>query len=96
MSQISKSQIQHVAELAKIEVGGQESEALSAKLSDILDMVEKMQSVDTENVEALAHAVHHNQKLRADQSTAIEDRDRYQALSEKTDDGFYLVPKVID
>ena len=85
-----------MAELAKIEVSDEESEALSSKLSDILDMVEKMQSVDTENVEALAHAVQQNQKLRPDQSVSIEDRERYQKLGKRTEDGFYLVPKVID
>jgi aspartyl-tRNA(Asn)/glutamyl-tRNA(Gln) amidotransferase subunit C len=96
MSQITKIQIQHVAELAKIQVSDQESEVLSNKLSTILDLVEKMQSVDTENTEALSHAIYQNQKLRDDQAKDDNDRDRYQQLSQETDNGFYLVPKVLE
>ena len=96
MNQITKSEIQHVAELAKIQVNDAESELLSNKLSDILSLVEKMQSVDTEHVEAISHAVYQNQKLREDLSQNDNDRERYQTLSQETDNGFYLVPKVIE
>ena len=96
MSQISKSQIQHVAELAKIQVSDDESEILSQKLSNILELVEKMQNIDTEHVEAMSHALYQNQKLRDDQAIVLNDRDRYQKLSQETDNSFYLVPKVIE
>jgi aspartyl-tRNA(Asn)/glutamyl-tRNA(Gln) amidotransferase subunit C len=96
MSQISKSQIQHVAELAKIQVSDKESEVLSQKLSGILELVEKMQSINTDQVEAMSHALYQNQKLRVDHAVTFNERDRYQKLSQETDNGFYIVPKVIE
>lgn len=96
MSQISKVQIEHVAELAKIQVNSNESEVLSQKLSNILDLVEKMQSIDTAHVTAMSHALYQNQKLREDLAKKHDERDRYQQLSQSVDQGFYLVPKVIE
>ena len=96
MSKISTSDIQHVAELAKIHIDDAESQELSNKLSDILDLVEKMQSINTENIAPMSHAIYQNQKLREDQSEDLNERDYVQKLSKETHDGFYLVPKVIE
>jgi len=96
MTEITKQQIQHVAELAKIQVNDTESETLSAKISNILELVEKMQSVNTDQVTPMSHAIYQNQKLRDDMNEEHDQRERYQQLSQKIDNGFYLVPKVID
>ena len=96
MSEISKKDIQHIAELAKIQVSESESEQLSEKLTNILDLVEKMQSLNTDSVEPLAHAIYQNQKLRDDLASDDQQRDYYQQLSKETQDGFFLVPKVIE
>lgn len=96
MSQISTIEIQHIAELANIQISDQESEVLSQKLTNILDLVEKMQSVNTEQIEPMSHALYQNQKLREDLPIKHNERDRYQQLSQDTEQGFYLVPKVIE
>jgi len=96
MSRITQKDIQHIAELAKIHVSESESESISHKLSNILDLVEKMQGIDTENIEPLAHAIYQNQKLRDDVAVIDAQRDYYQKLGQATEDGFYLVPKVIE
>ena len=96
MSKITSNDIQHIAELAKIQVSSKEGEALSRKLSDILSLVEQMQAVETDTIEPLAHSIYQNQKLRPDLAHDDSSRDQYQALSPETQDGFYLVPKVIE
>ncbi len=96
MSRITQEDIQHIAELAKIHVDEKEGENISQKLSNILDLVEKMQGINTENIEPLAHAIYQNQKLRNDIATSENQRDYYQRLGQVTEDGFYLVPKVIE
>lgn len=96
MSRITQTDILHIAELAKIHIEETESETISQKLSNILDLVERMQSIDTENIEPLAHAIYQNQKLRNDIAVTDNQRDYYQRLGQATEDGFYLVPKVID
>ncbi len=96
MSQITSTDIQHIAELAKIQIDDSECEKLSQKLSDILKLMTTMQSIDTGNVEPLAHAIYQNQKLRDDIANDDQQRDYYQNLSQDTQNGFYLVPKVIE
>lgn len=96
MSHITSKDIQHIAELAKIQIDDFECEKLSQKLGDILNLMAKMQSVDTANVKPLAHAIYQNQKLREDFANDDKQRDYYQSLSQDTQNGFYLVPKVIE
>jgi aspartyl-tRNA(Asn)/glutamyl-tRNA(Gln) amidotransferase subunit C len=96
MSKITQADIQHIAELAKIHLQEGETETLTGKLSDILNLVEQMQSVDTNNINPMAHAIYQNQKLREDKANDDDKRDDYQKLSKHTQNGFYLVPKVIE
>ncbi|MOA39014.1 aspartyl/glutamyl-tRNA amidotransferase subunit C [compost metagenome] len=55
-----------------------------------------MQAVDTTGIEPLAHPLEANQRLRADVVTESNHRDSYQAIAPSTEDGLYLVPKVIE
>ena len=55
-----------------------------------------MQSVDTEGVEPLAHPLDLEQRLRADEITEENQRDRLQKLAPASEEGLYLVPKVLE
>jgi len=55
-----------------------------------------MQSVDTEVVEPLAHPLDLVQRLRADAITEGNQRDKLQKLAPASEDGLYLVPKVLE
>jgi aspartyl-tRNA(Asn)/glutamyl-tRNA(Gln) amidotransferase subunit C len=55
-----------------------------------------MQSVDTSAVSAMAHPFDAGQRLRADQITETNQRDYYQKIAPATQNGLYLVPKVIE
>ena len=52
---LSKSEVQKIASLARIEITDEEAEKYSKELSDILGFVEKLNEADTENVEPIAH-----------------------------------------
>lgn len=65
-------------------------------MNSILGLVDQMQAVDTTGVEPLAHPLETTQRLRPDQVTESNQRDRYQAVAPSTENGLYLVPKVID
>lgn len=96
MSKINEQEILHIAELAKIHLQTEECQNLGAKLGDILDLVEKMQDIDTHDIEPMTHTIYQNQKLREDIADNPKQRDYYQSLSQDINNGFYLVPKVID
>ncbi len=52
---LSKSEVQKIASLARIEINDDEAEKYSKELSDILSFVEKLNEAATEGVEPIAH-----------------------------------------
>lgn len=56
MSETSEIDIDYVANLARLELSDEEKEKLGAQLKDILGYFEKLNSVDVEDVEPMAHA----------------------------------------
>ena len=67
-----------------------------AKLSSIVDFVNQLQGAPTDNVVPMAHPLNQVQRLRPDVVTEANERDAFQANAPATQDGFYLVPKVIE
>jgi aspartyl-tRNA(Asn)/glutamyl-tRNA(Gln) amidotransferase subunit C len=55
-----------------------------------------MQSVETQGIEPLCHPLDMVQRLRADTVTEGNDREALQAIAPLSQDGLYLVPKVIE
>ncbi|WP_025770945.1 Asp-tRNA(Asn)/Glu-tRNA(Gln) amidotransferase subunit GatC [Thioalkalivibrio sp. HK1] len=93
---ISESDVLDVARLARVHVDAQELSKIADDLSNILDLVESMNAVDTESVVPMAHPLDMSQPLREDEITEDERRDEWQTLAPSTQDGLYLVPKVIE
>ncbi len=93
---LDRSQVENIAMLARLQVTPEAADEYATVLSGILDLVDEMQSVDTEGVEPLANPLDATQRLRADEVTEENERDRYQAIAPQTDAGLYLVPKVIE
>jgi len=52
---LTKSEVQKIANLARIEITDAEAEKYSKELSGILDFVEKLNEVDTDGIEPIAH-----------------------------------------
>tara|TARA_B110000858_G_scaffold175732_1_gene209385 strand:+ start:74182 stop:74469 length:288 start_codon:yes stop_codon:yes gene_type:complete len=93
---LDKSEIEKIAHLAKLHVNEAEAEEVTTRITDILALIDQMQSVDTESVEPLAHPLDMVQRLRADEITENNQRDELQKLAPASEDGLYLVPKVLD
>jgi len=66
------------------------------KLSKIIDFVDQLQSVSTENIEPMAHPLKQSQRLRTDKVTEINDRENVQKNAQEIEKGMYIVPKVIE
>lgn len=94
------SDVKRIAHLARIETSDAEAEQTLAQLNNFFSLVEQMQAVDTTGIEPLAHplsAVRDMvQRLRADAVTENDRRDDYQRPAPATENGLYLVPKVIE
>ena len=93
---IDKSDIQHLCNLSKLNLDEEEQSLFLSQMRSILGMIEDLQEVDTGDIEPMAHPLQMTQRLRADEVTEFNERDKYQKNTEFAEDGFYKVPKVID
>ncbi|MCW8881726.1 MAG: Asp-tRNA(Asn)/Glu-tRNA(Gln) amidotransferase subunit GatC [Sedimenticola sp.] len=93
---LERSDVEKIAHLARLAVSDDELEAVTSDLSNILNLVEQMETADTEGVEPMAHPLHMTQRLREDEATEQDQRNLFQSLAPLTDEGLYLVPRVIE
>lgn len=88
--------IKRIAYLARIEVSDSEAQETLNKLSGILGLIEQMQAVDTTGITPMSHSQDVTQRLRDDVVTKTNQRELFQAIAPATQNGLYLVPKVIE
>jgi len=93
---ISSEQVTHIAKLARLKTNPEKSEYFATHLSRIMDLVEKMNQIDTSGVEPMSHPQEAALRLREDVVTAENLRDQYQEIAPAAEAGLYLVPKVIE
>ena len=93
---LERQDIQKIAHLARLGIRDQDIPAYARDLSNILGLVEQMNSVDTSDVTPMAHPLDAVQRLREDEVTEVDQRERFQQLAPKVEAGVYLVPKVIE
>lgn len=93
---ISREDIEKVAVLARIRVDDEQVSALEKDLGNILDLVDQLGAADTDSVEPMAHPLNAVQRLRADEATETNQREAFQAIAPATENGLYLVPRVIE
>ncbi|SFR52067.1 aspartyl/glutamyl-tRNA(Asn/Gln) amidotransferase subunit C [Marinobacter daqiaonensis] len=93
---ISRTDIEKVAVLARIQVDEAQVSALENDLGNILDLVDQLSAADTDSVEPLAHPLDAVQRLRPDEVTESDQREAFQAIAPATENGLYLVPRVIE
>jgi aspartyl-tRNA(Asn)/glutamyl-tRNA(Gln) amidotransferase subunit C len=93
---LSIDDVKRIAKLARIRVTEGEAVGYQGQLNGIFGLIEEMQAVDTAGVEPMSHAQDLAQRLRADQVTEPDRRAAFQAVAPQTENGLYLVPKVIE
>ncbi len=93
---VDKSEIDKIATLARLRVSPAETDEVTARIGEILAMIDQMQAVDTDGVEPLAHPLDAVQRLRTDEVTEADRRDELLDLAPSSRNGLFLVPRVID
>lgn len=95
------SDVNRLAILAQLELTPEQAGRTLDKLNSIFGLVEQMREIDTTGVVPLNHPIAAIRpqlalRLRDDVVTETDHRDDYQKTAPATQDGLYLVPKVID
>ena len=82
--------------LSQLSLLPEDREKLLGDLSSIVELIDFMQTIDTEGVEPLSHPLEVTQRLRADEPETSLDQEQYQAIAPQIRDGLYLVPRVLE
>jgi aspartyl-tRNA(Asn)/glutamyl-tRNA(Gln) amidotransferase subunit C len=93
---LDADQVRKIAHLARLAIEESDIEEYARNLSRILDLAGQMNAVDTSGVEPLAHPLDATQRLRPDEVTETDLRERFQSIAPQVEAGLYLVPKVIE
>ena len=93
---IDVDEVKKIAKLASLNVAEEDIQDYATNLSNILDLVAQMNAVDTTGVTPMSHPFDAVQRLREDVVTDTDRREDFMAIAPETEDGLYLVPKVIE
>lgn len=92
---VSKKEVEHIAELARLELSEQEIESYTTQLNKILEYMDKLRELDTENVIPLSHPIEGTNVFREDEVKPSIDREEALKNAPSKDEEFFKVPKVI-
>lgn len=92
---IDKALIDKLAELAKLEFNEDDKNEIQKNLGNILDLVEKLQEVDTEGVEPLIYVNEDKDVFREDKVVNKTTKEEALKNAPSKDSDYFKIPKVI-
>ena len=92
---IDDTVMENVEILAKLALTEEEREKAKEKMQEMLDYVDKLNELDTEGIEPLAHTFSVGNVFREDVVTNNDDRDAMLANAPGCKEGQYQVPKTV-
>ncbi len=93
---LDRTDVDKIAHLARLQIEEQDTPEYAQNLSNILDLVDQMQAIDTTDVSPMAHPLDAVQRLRSDLITEENQRENLQSVAPAVENGLFLVPKVIE
>jgi aspartyl-tRNA(Asn)/glutamyl-tRNA(Gln) amidotransferase subunit C len=93
---LSRDDVQHVAQLARLSFSEEEEARMADEMSQILDYVEKLNELDTSGVPPMSHVLDVTNVYREDDIEARIDQDQALAPAPDSDGDYFRVPKVVD
>ncbi len=93
---VDQATVRRIARLARIRISDNEVPKLEGELNRILDWIELLGEVDTENVEPMTSVVSMQMRKREDAVTDGGYPERVTANAPQSDDNFFMVPKVVE
>lgn len=92
---VTKQEVEKIAELARLEFSESEIENLTKDMNQILHHMDKLNELDTTNVEPLSHPIEVKNVFRVDELKPSANREDALKNAPDKDDEFFKVPKVI-
>jgi aspartyl-tRNA(Asn)/glutamyl-tRNA(Gln) amidotransferase subunit C len=93
---LTAEEVKQIAYLARLGIDEKDIKSYTSDLSNMLDLMTQMSDAETDNIQPMAHPMDQMQRLRPDVATEENQRQIFQSIAPQTENGLYLVPKVID
>ena len=93
---IDKDTVKHIAKLARISLDEKKINSLSKDLSSIIEFIEKLNELNTEQTAPLTSIIHASLQSRKDEVLEGKIRDQILKNSPEKNEEFFVVPKVIE
>ncbi|MBN2853854.1 MAG: Asp-tRNA(Asn)/Glu-tRNA(Gln) amidotransferase subunit GatC [Clostridia bacterium] len=93
---ITKHTVDYVANLARLNFNDEEALKLSAQMEDILAYMDKLNSLNTENVIPMEHVKPVSNIFRKDMVSPSFDREQILRNAPVKEDGAFKVPKIVE
>lgn len=93
---VTPEDVRKVARLSRIKIDETRVEPMTAELNGILDWIEQLNEVDVDGVEPMTTPVKMTLPMREDEVTDGNKQDQVLANSPRAEDGFFVVPKVVE
>lgn len=95
-NQITDETIAYVGILAKLELSGEEREQAKKDMESMLNYIDKMEELDTKDVEPMSHVFDLHNVYREDVITNADARDAMLQNAPEKKDGMFMVPKTVE
>ena len=96
MVELTRADVEHVAQLARLALDDDEIEQFTRELGVILEHAQQVAALDTHDVPPTAHPLPLVNVLRADELRASLDRDEVLAMAPAAEDHRFRVPRILD
>ena len=93
---INLKTIKHISKLSRISVDDAKANKLAGDLNSIFDFIEKLNELNTDNIEPLTSVAEITLKLRADEVKSENIRDQILKNSPEENEDFFVVPRVVE
>ena len=93
---IDKAKVKEIAKLARMKVADKDESELVTELNQILNWIEQLDEVDTEDVLPVTSVTSEILSQRDDKVTNLDQKDKVLANSPSDNSDFYVVPKVVE
>ena len=93
--QITEKEVAYVADLARLVIDKDEMDTFANQIGTILEYVNTLNRLDTTGVTPTTHAIRLSNVFRDDIESPFGDREAALANAPETDDGQFLVPKIV-
>ncbi len=93
---INRKEVEQIAVLAKLHVSESEIDAIVTSLDSIVEMINHISEVNTDNTKPMANPMDAVQRLRADEVTETSIKEKLLSMATQTDEDYFLVPTVVE